>query len=258
MSHPNWCNLPVKSYLLLPLLFLTLSPLHAETPVAKPAAAAVVQLGNLSQWNSTGEWAMAESISGSTTEMKWKSIKAGKAILFNGKSGKSTNIVSKATHSDVEVLVEFMIPKSSNSGIYFLDRYEVQILDSYGKADDALSHGDCGGIYERWDDSIEDPKKRGYEGTAPTTNASKAPGAWQQLMIAFRAPRFDATGKKSENARFVKVAHNGVVIHEDVEVTGPTRGGKAGEEAAEGHFIIQGDHGPVAIRKFQITPKNFE
>lgn len=256
MSHSNWCNYLVKSYLFLSFLFLTLSSLNAGTPAAAPAA--TTQLGNLSQWNSTGEWAMAESVSGSTTEMKWKSVKPGKSILYNGKTGKSTNIVSKVTHSDVEVLVEFMIPKSSNSGIYFMDRYELQILDSYGKSDDALSYGDCGGIYERWDDTIEDPKKRGYEGTAPTTNASKAPGAWQQLMIAFRAPRFDETGKKSENARFVKVTHNGVVIHEDVEVTGPTRGGKGGEEASEGRFIIQGDHGPVAIRKFQITPKTFD
>jgi len=201
---------------------------------------------------------MAESVSGSTTATKWKAFKAGNSILFNGENGKSTNIVSKSTHRDVELLVEFMIPKSSNSGIYFMERYEVQILDSYGKADDALSYGDCGGIYERWSEEEEDPKKRGYEGTAPNTNASKAPGAWQQLMIAFRAPRFDEAGKKSENARFVKVTHNGVVIHEDVEVTGPTRGGCGGDEVNEGRFIIQGDHGPIAVRKFKVTPKTFE
>ncbi|MDA7920117.1 DUF1080 domain-containing protein [Verrucomicrobiales bacterium] len=246
----------MKRLLFLFCFFLTLGSINAETPAKKPVA--IERLDNLSQWGGTGDWAMAEFVSGSTTEKKWKSIKAGKLILFNGKSGKTTNIVSKKSYSDVEVLIEFMIPKSSNSGIYFMERYEVQILDSYGKADDALSYGDCGGIYHRWNEEIEIPKARGYEGTAPTTNASKAPGAWQQLLIAFRAPRFDDTGKKSENARFVKVTHNGVVIHEDVEVTGPTRGGKGGEEAQEGHFIIQGDHGPVAFRKFQITPKSFE
>lgn len=256
MPFPIWCNPIVKSFLFLICSFLTLSFLNAETPAEKPNTCA--QLGNLSQWDSTGEWTMAESVSGSTTEKKWKSIKAGKSILFNGKTGKSTNIVSKSPYSDVELLVEFMIPKSSNSGIYFMERYEVQILDSYGKADDALTYGDCAGIYHRWDETIEDPKKRGYEGTSPTTNASKAPGAWQQLLIAFRAPRFDEAGKKSENARFIKVTHNGVVIHEDVEVTGPTRGGKSGEESKEGRFIIQGDHGPIAVRKFQVTPKTFE
>ena len=49
-----------------------------------------------------------------------------------------------------------MIPKSSNSGIYLMGRYEIQILDSYGKPDNGLSFSDCGGVYERWDDSKPD------------------------------------------------------------------------------------------------------
>jgi hypothetical protein len=52
-------------------------------------------------------------------------------------------------------------------------------------------------------------------------NASLPPGQWQSFDITFRAPRFDSTGKKTENARFVKVVHNGKVIHENEEVTAP-------------------------------------
>src|SRR5690606_13008133 len=112
-----------------------------------------------------------------------------------------------------------------------------------------------GAIYERWDDSKPEGSK-GYEGTPPSTNACSAPGTSQTFKIKFRAPRFDAAGQKIENARFIRVEHNGVVIHEDVEVTGPTRGGAEGEVAAA-PLVVQGDHGPVAFRKFVVRPAQF-
>src|SRR5262249_49585304 len=148
----------------------------------------------------------------------------------------SVNVASKAEHGDAEIHVEFCVPKDSNSGVYVMGRYEVQILDSFSKP--AINEHDCGAIYERWKDG------KGYEGHAPSVNASKAPGEWQSFDITFRAPRFDGSGKKTENARFLKVIHNGQVIHENVEVTGPTRGSKFGdEESATGPIILQGDHG---------------
>ena len=61
-------------------------------------------------------------------------------------------------------------------------------------------------------------------------------------------PRFDASGKKTENARFVKVLHNGVVIHENAACSGPTRGPQLPDEAPKGPLVLQGDHGPVAFR----------
>lgn len=74
--------------------------------------------------------------------------------------------------------------------------------------------------------------------------------------MIFRAPRFDATGKKLENARFVKVVLNGRVIHQDVEVTGPTRAATYENEAetSQGPLMLQGDHGPVAYRNIVLAP----
>jgi hypothetical protein len=236
----------------LPRLFLASLLLSAGSAAAE-SPAEPLQLVDLSTWVETGAWAMADDIQGSSQEMKWKSVKPGKAILFNGAEGKSVNLKSKGVHGDAEVEVEFLIPKSSNSGLYLMGRYEVQILDSYGKADNAITVHDCGAIYERWDESK--PKgSQGYEGTPPSTNACSAPGTWQTYKILFRAPRFDAQGKKTENARFIRVELNGVVIHEDVEVTGPTRGAAAPGEAASGPLIVQGDHGPVAFRKLVVRP----
>ena len=91
------------------------------------------------------------------------------------------------------------------------------MLDSWGKPEAA--HNDCGGIYQRWDEA-RDPK--GFDGVPPRVNAARKPGRWQSFDIVFRAPRFDESGAKVEDARFVSVHHNGVLVHEDVAVGGPT------------------------------------
>jgi hypothetical protein len=142
-----------------------------------------------------------------------------------------------------------MMAKGSNSGIYLQGRYEVQLLDSWGVKNAAS--GDNGGIYERWDES-RGKGKEGYGGYSPRQNASRAPGLWQHLKISFQAPRFNARGQKIANARMLRVVLNGVTIHENVQLLGPTRGG-ANEEVAMGPLRIQGDHGAVAFRNIVYT-----
>ncbi len=242
--------MPPSLRLLVPAILSLACAASAESP-PEP-----LQLVDIAAWTETGEWAIAGEVQGSTQEKKWKSVAPGTGILYNGAEGKTLNIASKGSHGDAEIEVEFMIPKSSNSGLYLMSRYEIQILDSYGKADNAITVHDCGAIYERWDESKPEGSK-GYEGTPPSTNASSAPGTWQTYRIQFRAPRFDAEGRKTENARFIRVEHNGVVIHEDVEVTGPTRGGTEGE-VASAPIIVQGDHGPVAFRKLLVRHTQFK
>lgn len=90
-------------------------------------------------------------------------------------------------------------------------------------------------------------------GKAPLSNPAKAPGLWQKFKISFRAPRFDAAGNKIENARFVYVDLNGIRIHDNVEVPLPTGGPIENNEKPTGPLMIQGDHGPVAIRNIRYT-----
>jgi hypothetical protein len=146
----------------------------------------------------------------------------------------------------VEVHVEFCIPKHSNSGVYLMGRYEVQIYDSFGVVKDEYPGLECGGIYPRW---IGD---KNVGGSSPRVNVSKAPGEWQSFDITFRAPRFGPDGKKTGNARFVKVLHNGKLIHENLEVDGPTRATLWEDEKPTGPLRLQGDHGPVAYRDVQV------
>ena len=155
------------------------------------------------------------------------------------------NLFTTWEHGDMDLSLDFMMPKGSNSGIYLQGRYEVQLFDSWGK--DSVKSSDCGGIYQRW----QEAQQKGYEGHAPDFNASRAPGLWQRLDIKFTAPRFDDQGKKIANARFVEVVLNGTTVQQDVEVTGPTRAAAFDDEKPTGPLMIQGDHGPVAIQNIR-------
>jgi hypothetical protein len=151
----------------------------------------------------------------------------------------ASDIYTEEKYGDCTIEVEFMVPKGSNSGIYVMGEYEVQILDSYGKPAEKLTQGDLGAL---------------YSAAAPKVNAAKAPGEWQKFVIDFQAPKFEG-GKKFSNAKFIKVTLNDVVLHENVEMKGPTPSGVTGKEAAEGPLMFQGDHGPVAYRSIKITKK---
>src|SRR5436190_7401951 len=173
----------------------------------------------LEKWKG-GEWLVAGEASLGEADGKKLAWKPGAGVIVNGKDGRTANLFTKDEFGDVEAHVEFMVAKGSNSGVYFMGRYEIQVLDSAGVKD--VHYSDCGGIYQRWD-----PKRgkgqEGYEGHPPKVNASKPAGEWQTFDVVFRAPRFDADGKKTANAIFVKVVHNGQVLHEHVEVSGTTR-----------------------------------
>jgi len=175
----------------------------------------------------------------------------GTGVLLNLPTEKTRgNLLSNREFGDVDVSFDFMMARHSNSGFYLQGRYEVQLLDSWGVQ--TPTYGDCGGVYarRRWS-----PQEELFDGVAPRTNASLAPGLWQHLDISFQAPRFDASGKKTANARLLKVVLNGVVVQENLELTGPTGGPIAEQEAATGPFMIQGDHGPVAFRHMKISDR---
>jgi len=160
------------------------------------------------------------------TETQWELVNA---------QGHGLDIATEAEFGDCTVELELMVPQGSNSGIYLMGQYEIQVLDSFGRQQ--VGPGDLGGI---------------YGASAPKLNAAKAPGEWQKFVIEFRAPRFK-DGQKVENARFVKVTLNGQVIHEDVEVKGQTGGAWRSGEFPTGPLMFQGNHGPVAYRNIKIT-----
>lgn len=166
-------------------------------------------------------------------------VGGGGTALLLAKSGPGADLITERSFGDCEVHVEFMVPKGSNSGVYLMGQYEVQVMDSFGKKDADLKPGDVGGIYIT---------------KAPSTNAAKAPGEWQSFDIVFKAPRFGPDGKKTEDALFVNVKLNGKTIHENVRTPRPTGSELPGGERPTGPLMLQGDHGPVAYRNVTVKP----
>lgn len=165
--------------------------------------------------------------------------------ILNGRRGGTSNLVSDEKFGDVEIYAEFMLAKGSNSGVYLHGLYEVQIFDSYGSSE-PMTSSDGGGIYHQWIDN------KGVGGSAPSRNASRRPGEWQSYQIWFRAPRFDSSGRKIENAKFMRVLFNGLSVQNNVECPGPTRAHMEIPEAAMNPLMLQGDHGPVAFRNIYV------
>ncbi|MDQ2775124.1 MAG: DUF1080 domain-containing protein [Acidobacteriota bacterium] len=207
---------------------------------------------------SLGAWQYEHPEKGTWTNSRavfWDSVNQPKQLLAlpgpgdriaNGPKGGNSNIYTKQKFGDMELYVEFLIPANSNSGVYLHGLYEVQVYDSFGV--EHPKYLDCGAIYERWINN------KGEGGTPPVVNASRRPGEWQSFHIWFRGPRFDTGGRKISNATFVRVLHNGLLVHENVEAPGPTRSGLEIPEAATNPLMLQGDHGPVAYRNIYWRP----
>jgi len=148
----------------------------------------------------------------------------------------STDLLTEKWFKDFDLHLEFNIPRGSNSGIYILGRYEIQIQDDYGKPARTSS---CGALYRE---------------VAPAKNVCKKPGEWQTYDIHFRSARFDEQGRKLENAR-VTLVFNGVKVLDDIEIKGPTGSRKRFDEETPGPILIQGDHGPIMLRNIRIRGK---
>src|SRR5690606_10766687 len=129
---------------------------------------------------------------------------------------------------DHKIHIEFLLPYKpeargqgrGNSGIYLQGRYEVQMLDSFGLEG---RDNECGGIY-----SVAKPK----------VNMCLPPLVWQTYDIDFTAARYDAEGKKTANAR-ITVHHNGVLIHDDIELPHATTASRLKEGPEDGPIYLQ-------------------
>ena len=161
--------------------------------------------------------------------------------LINAAKGR-TDIFTEAVFGDCTIELEVMVPRGSNSGIYLMGRYEIQIKDSYSSSR-AAGPKDMGAIC-------------GFK--APDKNAAAEPGAWQKFVIVFKAPRFQKK-KRTQPAEFVKVILNGQVIHEHVKmVKGSSSGALKKKEVPRGPLMFQGGLGAVAFRNIKITHEKGE
>jgi hypothetical protein len=135
----------------------------------------------------------------------------------------ANNLVSKQTFKDFKIQAEYKIEPGSNSGIYLRGRYELQVLDDFGKAPE--THGQMA-IYA-W--------------VAPSVNASKPATEWQVMEAVI-------VGNK------VTVTLNGQKVHDNATIQAITGGALDANEDQPGPIMLQGDHGKVSYRKVTVTP----
>ncbi len=233
----------IKSFIILFVLCISLVPGRTQT---------TIPLTDLSFFQKPGpSWHIAGDVNADLEKTDFLTAMSGTGVLLNlpDQKNQGGDLLTQLQHGDVDVELDYMMAKGSNSGVYLQGRYEIQLLDSWGVK--RPRYGDNGGIYERWDEA-RGKGNEGYEGYAPRQNVSLAPGLWQHLEISFQAPRFDVAGKKTENARILRVELNGVAIHENVEMLGTTRGAMEAE-VPTGPLRIQGDHGAVAFKNIRIV-----
>jgi heat shock protein HslJ len=169
---------------------------------------------------------------------KWK-IENGEAVV--GRGGIST----KKEFGDCQLHIEWSSPNPpsgegqgcANSGVFMMGTYEIQVLDSYST--DTYHDGQAGAVYKQ---------------KPPAVNAMRKPGEWNTYDIYWTAPRFDEAGKLKSPA-YVTVVHNGVLIHNHLELLGDTPFHRAPEYNAHGPKgpISLQDHGnPVRYRNIWV------
>ena len=142
-----------------------------------------------------------------TAPADWK-LENGTLVVVPEKG----HLVTKELFGDVQLHIEWLAPKDanktgqdySNSGIFLMGLYEIQILNSFDN--ETYSNGQAGAIYKQH---------------IPLVNATKPPGNWQRYDIIFSAPKFSESGNLLNPAR-ITVFHNGVLIQNNVSLSGPT------------------------------------
>lgn len=170
----------------------------------------------------------------------WSSLKDNTKAMWEVSNGAFTvkpgtgDIKTNQKFGSCQLHLEFKMPPATeatgqgrgNSGVFFQERYEVQVLDNYNNR--TYSNGQCGAIYKQ---------------SIPLANACKAPGEWQTYDIIYKEPAFNADGIKVSSA-YITVIHNGVIIQNHVEIKGTTPYIGLPENIAHGKgSIILQDHG---------------
>ena len=171
-------------------------------------------------------------------EKQWN---GGNLVKLSDGTYLGVGVTTKQAFGAFKAHVEFRLPwmpnstgqGRANSGVYFQNRYECQVLDSFGLNGE---NNECGGIYTQH---------------KPSVNMCYPPMLWQTYDIEFTPAQFDDTGKKTKNGR-ATVLHNGVKIHDDIEFPKECPGGQK-EEAKPGPFQFQNHGDPVVYRNVWVV-----
>ncbi|MBX2871094.1 MAG: DUF1080 domain-containing protein [Saprospiraceae bacterium] len=205
-----------------------------KTTVPTTLAKQDFPLDNLSSFSSASDaWAIAGNAFASITTSDFSVEEGTGALVCTNGANTLTPISTQMEHGDLEMDLEFLLPKNGQGQLWLQGRYAIQLEDTWGGESRR-----CGMLVGST--SAEDR-------LAPV-NASRAPGLWQHLSLYFEAARFDSDGKKISDAKLHYLRLNGYTLLENVDLTAPSAGASATDEVAEAPFVFASQSGAVAFR----------
>ena len=163
-------------------------------------------------------------------------VRDGQGLIVNG-DGNKNPLVTKLEHGDLDLKMDFMLAKNSVAVLFLQGCYGIQLSDSWRS--DVLSEQSSGVLLS------------GDSSKLPALNVSKAPGLWQHLVIKFKAPRFDASGKKIADALFTEIILNGKAIHKGVAINSVAQSAPYKQEKEKAPLVMVSHSGPVALRNIE-------
>jgi len=203
--------------------FTSLTKLQAQTdtkPILKN-----LSLNDLSGFKTVPQqWKIVEDVSYDFNKPEKSVIKNGTGILINIPKGRSESILaSNLEHNNLAIEFEFMLAKGSQTTMYLQGRYAIKLNDS-------------------WSNQQTLPDAR--------INVCRAPGLWQKMTVFFQAPKFNNSGTKTDNAKFLKVEYNGVTIQENIEIKEPSINSPLKGEVANGPWVLAAG-GAIAFKNIR-------
>ncbi len=205
-----------------------------ETTVPSTLPKQAFPLQDLSAFSPPSDnWVISGNAFASTTASDFSVAEGTGSLVCDNTTNSLAPLSTQLEHGDLEMDLEFLLPKDGQAQLWLQGRYAIQLEDTWGKKSQR-----CGMLLG----------SSSSDNHLAPVNASRAPGLWQHLSLYFEAARFDEGGKKLSNAKLHYLRLNGYTLLENVEIPAPSAGASNTEEVAEAALVFASVQGAVAFR----------